>query len=86
MRSVHTLWGYPVPVPVRTEGTGGTIGPMATTQIRPRIPGEVAKLAKIKAENDGLTLGEYIAELIINDTTDLKAALDAIENRTEVSA
>jgi hypothetical protein len=53
-------------------------GPMATTYARPKIPEEVAKLGKIKAQTLNKTLGEYVTELIIEDTQELKEVLNGM--------
>jgi hypothetical protein len=51
---------------------------MATTHVRPKIPEEVAKLGKIKAQTLNKTLGEYVTELIIEDTRELKEVLNGM--------
>jgi hypothetical protein len=77
---VPTPWGYWVPSdPHEPCGAGGPVvpwDPMATTYVRPKIPEEVAKLGKIKAQTLNKTLGEYVSELITEDTRELKEVLN----------
>jgi hypothetical protein len=51
---------------------------MAKTQLGARVDDEVAELAKARAKDRGLSVGDYIAALVREDTEGLRArGLDA---------
>ncbi|MET7622493.1 hypothetical protein [Streptomyces sp. NPDC005408] len=51
---------------------------MAKTQLGARVEPEIAELAKARAEDRGLSIGDYIAQLVRDDAGGLRArGLDA---------
>ncbi|WP_369251304.1 hypothetical protein [Streptomyces sp. R41] len=46
---------------------------MAKTQLGARVDDEIAELAKARAKDRGLSMGDYIAELIREDAEGLRA-------------
>ncbi|WP_210594160.1 hypothetical protein [Streptomyces sp. GESEQ-35] len=51
---------------------------MAKTQLGARVDDEVAELARARAKDRGLSVGDYIAQLVREDADGLRArALDA---------
>lgn len=79
--------GDPPPLPLSRKqrchtppasGNGCYHAPMAKTQLGARVDDEVAELAKARAKDRGLSVGDYIAELVREDTDGLRArGLDA---------
>lgn len=51
---------------------------MAKTQVGARLPDEVLELAKARAKDRGLSIGDYLAQLVLEDVDGLRArGLDA---------
>jgi hypothetical protein len=53
---------------------------MAKTQIGARVDAEIAELARKRAADRGMSVGEYLAQLVLEDASGLRArAMGAAE-------
>lgn len=60
--------------------TAVTIDGMAKTQIGARVDAEIAELARKRAADRGLSVGDYLAQLVLDDASGLRErALGAAE-------
>ncbi|MEU6656027.1 hypothetical protein ABZ904_43415 [Streptomyces sp. NPDC046900] len=50
---------------------------MAKTQLGARVDDDIAKLARARAKDRGLSVGDYIAALVKEDAGGLRRGLDA---------
>lgn len=51
---------------------------MAKTQLGARVDEEIAELARMRAKERGLPVGDYLAQLVVDDVSGLRArAVDA---------
>jgi hypothetical protein len=46
---------------------------MAKSQVGARIPDEVLELARARAKDRGLSIGDYLAQLVMDDVDGLRA-------------
>ncbi|MGY0065079.1 hypothetical protein ACWY4P_53140 [Streptomyces sp. LZ34] len=46
---------------------------MAKTQLGARVDQEIAELAKARAKERGMPLGDYLAQLVLDDASGLRA-------------